>query len=231
MITRKNRYGLRLLGIFFLFLGFFILSISFLEKFSFISPDHNIISLEAYYAITTLRFISILLSVILLFFPEYLIHLLKKIMNFFNLKKRKNTFLFYLFIFLLFLLLVDTSLIFSGDVLFTEKNSLPAKGDLNIFLNIFKTALNFLNSFTTLLFTGDISLESIDLPIYKLYIREHNIDTLNENLPESGNKYVPGSLVFDNKTYNVKVRYRGDSRLHWYFPKKSLNRCRLVRWI
>jgi len=70
-----------------------------------------------------------------------------------------------------------------------------------------------------------------DLPLYDLRIQPDDLAFLNENLPDSegfiseaGNKYkqeVPAELAYQGKTHNVKVRYRGEKKSHWLWPKKS----------
>jgi len=63
---------------------------------------------------------------------------------------------------------------------------------------------------------GDAKLKSINI-----FVSEANIAKLNSNLPHSGFDYVNGSLLFNDKILDVKLRYRGDFPYHWAFSKKS----------
>lgn len=71
------------------------------------------------------------------------------------------------------------------------------------------------------LFIPAVDQKEIDLSIFYIYLKKDKLDKLNADLPESGENYVKGFLVFENKTYDVKLRYRGDGVGHWYLPKKS----------
>jgi len=66
------------------------------------------------------------------------------------------------------------------------------------------------------------------IPTYSLLIDSNDLEKLNTNLPQEGKKltseykkFVPAQFIFNNKTYQVKVRYRGDNPNHWQFDKKS----------
>ena len=66
--------------------------------------------------------------------------------------------------------------------------------------------------------TANSHLRTIDL-----FLNESDEKKLNSNLPHSGREYVEGRLLHSNgKSYKVKVKYRGDTLLHWAFYKKSL---------
>lgn len=65
---------------------------------------------------------------------------------------------------------------------------------------------------------------------YDLIIEKKDLEFLNQNLPEgyAGNiltdkykKSADAKLVSGGKEYRVKVRYRGDTDVHWRDPKKS----------
>ena len=60
------------------------------------------------------------------------------------------------------------------------------------------------------------------LDTINLFIPESALAELNENLPHSGYKYVKASMLNENHLEKVKVRYRGDTIVHWDSPKKSL---------
>ena len=70
-----------------------------------------------------------------------------------------------------------------------------------------------------------------ELSVYDLRIDTDDLDFLNKNLPDSegflseaDGKYkqeVPAELTYQGKTYKVKVRYRGEKKSHWLWPKKS----------
>ncbi|MBU4332062.1 CotH kinase family protein [Patescibacteria group bacterium] len=68
------------------------------------------------------------------------------------------------------------------------------------------------------------------LPKYEIIIEEENLKVLNENLPdiseitlseEYKKNSVPAILKYNGEDFEVKVRYRGDSQVHWAYPKKS----------
>lgn len=70
--------------------------------------------------------------------------------------------------------------------------------------------------------------EDTNLPIYALNIKEKDLAQLNENLPEYNEyladehkKYQPAKFVFDDKEYDVTVKYRGLHEVHWFYKKKS----------
>jgi len=66
-----------------------------------------------------------------------------------------------------------------------------------------------------------------DIPTYTLTIKGNDLLRLNTNLPENDRltaeykKYIPAQFSYQGKTWNVKVRYRGDNPNHWRFSKKS----------
>src|SRR3989338_10098931 len=66
------------------------------------------------------------------------------------------------------------------------------------------------------------------LPTYELIISEKDQKELDDSLPKdfmnvvySNKVWVPAKFIYDGKTYDVKVRYRGDNAVHWNAPKKS----------
>ncbi|OIP55490.1 hypothetical protein AUK13_02790 [Candidatus Kuenenbacteria bacterium CG2_30_39_24] len=66
------------------------------------------------------------------------------------------------------------------------------------------------------------------LPSYELTIADKDLKKLNDSLPKefmnvvlTGRVFVPAEFKYDNKTYQVTVRYRGDNAVHWNAPKKS----------
>ncbi len=54
-----------------------------------------------------------------------------------------------------------------------------------------------------------------------LYISEPNVAKLEDHLPYSGSEYVKAGLLQGDSVQQVKVKYRGDTALHWAFYKKS----------
>ena len=60
------------------------------------------------------------------------------------------------------------------------------------------------------------------LDTISLFIPESELAQLNKNLPHSGYKYVKASMLNENRLEKAKVRYRGDTIVHWDSPKKSL---------
>jgi len=63
---------------------------------------------------------------------------------------------------------------------------------------------------------SESSLETISL-----FVPESSLLQLNDNLPHSGFRYVKGMIRNGEKIEKVKLRYRGDTILHWGYPKKS----------
>ncbi len=70
--------------------------------------------------------------------------------------------------------------------------------------------------------------KSHELPKYDLVIDQKDLHFLNSNLPEPGGllssehkKYVKANIIYNDKVYPVKVRYRGTLQNHWLWPKKS----------
>lgn len=68
------------------------------------------------------------------------------------------------------------------------------------------------------------------LPVYNINVSNLDIDFLNSKLPtkpsaqltEDNKVYVPATFTFDNTVYKGRLRYRGVSRNHWLWPKKSM---------
>lgn len=64
------------------------------------------------------------------------------------------------------------------------------------------------------------------LKTFRITLKKQDIDLLNSDLPRSGKKdYIQGYMkVSDamNIVYKIKLRYRGDSFLHWFYGQKSL---------
>ena len=70
--------------------------------------------------------------------------------------------------------------------------------------------------------------KSNELPAYNLTINPKNWEKLINGLPKAfmsvqytEKVYVPAVFQANNKTYQVKVRFRGDSAMHWNALKKS----------
>ncbi|NQU77213.1 CotH kinase family protein, partial [Candidatus Falkowbacteria bacterium] len=69
------------------------------------------------------------------------------------------------------------------------------------------------------------------LSVYELEIDPDNLRALEENIPdisqvswegsELKKQTVNGVLRYEGKEYKVSVRFRGDSPVHWAYPKKS----------
>ncbi len=77
------------------------------------------------------------------------------------------------------------------------------------------------NQFVNFFEVGDVSDYS-QLDSYYIYIDSHSYDELTSDLPFSGFNEVKGYLVYNGKKIqDVKLRFRGDNRWHWYFTQKS----------
>lgn len=108
--------------------------------------------------------------------------------------------------------------------------SSTSEKSLDSFLENSKIALiDLKNIFYTQLTTSPVDIGTIDIPIFKLFVRAEKIDKLNSQLPEPtyfGITHAPqdrvnGYLDYNDKTYFSRVRYRGDNYFHWRLPKKS----------
>ncbi len=76
-------------------------------------------------------------------------------------------------------------------------------------------------------FTTPLPLQEDKSSLKSFYItvKPNDINRLNSNLPQSGKEnYVKGYLKVsdDKKIRKIKLRYRGDSNLHWNYAQKSL---------
>lgn len=73
------------------------------------------------------------------------------------------------------------------------------------------------------------SFKKPDLPVYDLIIDEKDWKKINDSLPteegamfvEENQKYINAKFSYGGKSYNVEVRYRGNSDFHWRYDKKS----------
>lgn len=70
--------------------------------------------------------------------------------------------------------------------------------------------------------------KSSNVSTYELTIDGRSVKELNDALPDgfmdvlyTDKVWVPGEFRYDGRTYQVKVRYRGDNAVHWNAPKKS----------
>lgn len=68
---------------------------------------------------------------------------------------------------------------------------------------------------------SELNTAELEIPLYQLYIKQSDIDKLNENLPYSGFEFVSGNVDINNNIYETKVRYRGDNIYHWGNIKNS----------
>ena len=205
------------LGIALLVSSILFFNVSFLQDFTSISPDRNIASSEAREMISLARMTFIIIALIIISFPYYYRYLPHP--RIISLHKR-NRHSIYFAIALLLILAIYFSSMFISDYQFTRLNERPA-GRFSALLYAYKTAAHFVNTFSSLISTEEVDVNKIDLPIYKLLIKEEDIERLNSDLPASGEEYVDGYMIYGNTTYLIKARYRGDSKLHWYFEKKS----------
>ena len=55
-----------------------------------------------------------------------------------------------------------------------------------------------------------------------LFVPEAHLAQLQSHMPQSGFKYVKGSILIDGKLKKMKFRYRGDSYYRWAWGKKSI---------
>ena len=209
MFSKMKSNMFRICGTLILLISFFFLRVSFLEKFTFISTDHSIVSQSAIQLISHLKIMGILLGVFLFFFPQCYSPVHQIISRFFvRVKQRMSQPAIYLTLFLVVLFIGYLAFTFMGSLAFTHSQGLPgATGGGLIFLESYKTGLYYYHSLTSLLFIPAIDIEKIDIPIYRLYIKQEKLDTLNKDLhairsplPESGRVFVPGHLIFENET-------------------------------
>jgi len=68
-----------------------------------------------------------------------------------------------------------------------------------------------------------LSDKETPLESFHITAKQKDINKLNQDLPKSGKEqYIKAYMKVDNKTYKVKLRYRGDGLYHWAFTQKSL---------
>lgn len=73
----------------------------------------------------------------------------------------------------------------------------------------------------------DFGRNQTNLPLAEIYINGDRIDALNSDLPESGRGFQKAMVKLseeqgdEDKVFDAKVRYRGDSINHWAMPQKS----------
>ncbi len=215
---------IRGIGIVIVFISFLALNVSFLERWTVISPDHHIDSLYLISFITFFRIFFLALGIVLITYPQIVFRakqMREYVVHSYN-KKRMNVPSFSLvFVLSIFFLIYLSSIFLGNSFASNEYNPIKESGITGIFTKFLQTLSYFYKSLIAQLFIEDIDPTKIDIPVYSFYIKQHLIDTLNENLPLSGEEYVEGYLAVDNVTYEAKFRYRGDTFHHWYFPKKS----------
>ncbi len=75
--------------------------------------------------------------------------------------------------------------------------------------------------------TAPEALSDRETPLrtFHITVKREDLDSLNENLPESGkDHYIDAymSASDDNTTRKISLRYRGDNNCHWLYEQKSL---------
>ncbi|KKT75203.1 MAG: hypothetical protein UW70_C0037G0017 [Candidatus Peregrinibacteria bacterium GW2011_GWA2_44_7] len=69
-----------------------------------------------------------------------------------------------------------------------------------------------------------------DLPEYRIFIEDDELEELNENIQavvqagaitDENKDFVGITLEYEGESYEAKLRVRGDSYMHWRYPKKS----------
>ena len=74
-------------------------------------------------------------------------------------------------------------------------------------------------------FSTPLPENNSSLKSFYITLKPNDINRLNSNLPQSGKaNYIKGYLRVsdDKKIKKIKLRYRGDSNLHWNYAQKSL---------
>lgn len=82
-----------------------------------------------------------------------------------------------------------------------------------------------LNAFAALTAITDRTQHSTTpegLPIYEIEIDQKSLDKLFKDLPESGDKKKEAILKHEGISYPIKLKTRGNLKLHWGGPKKSI---------
>ena len=131
---------------------------------------------------------------------------------------------------LLFFILVSYLL----QALFTLK-TYQNRVDTNATFNIDRfeffikdTLLKEYLNFTT---STPLSENNTRLKSFYITLKPNDINKLNSNLPQSGKEnYIKGYLRVgdDKQVKKIKLRYRGDTNLHWNYAQKSL-RIKLIK--
>ena len=147
---------------------------------------------------------------------------MKKI--YWNLKKffKKQRYLSVITLVLTIILLLSLALVRSETSILTAVNNLAQKNP-----RLFSVAKSIVR-LTDIPFRLAAFFVPEKLPRYSLIISQNDLDFLNQNIPKDKEKFtdqykqsVSATFIFEDETYPVKVRYRGDNPNHWNFAKKS----------
>ena len=68
---------------------------------------------------------------------------------------------------------------------------------------------------------ADTPHPDLDLRVVHLRADEADLGKLNADLPDSGFEFVKGEIMGPEGSLRCRLRYRGDTALHWGYPKKS----------
>ena len=180
-----------------------------------IGMDNDPVNVRSFIVLQIAYFI---LGLVLILFAKRIVHY---ITLFFRklFAKKENRFANYLILFFIVLLLsLYPIYIFSIVKHLPQTNAKIIGLDFLIASREVVSVWNIIgNSFSM---PYEVDRDKLEIPIYDVYLRQHKIDSLNSNLPESGKDYKNGYIEFDNLTLDVKIKYRGGWG-HWSFPKKS----------
>ena len=150
----------------------------------------------------------------------FILAFLRKIKN--RIHKRK--------ILLIFLLLIFGFGLLFFQLFFFKMNDAKFRATL---LRENKLAVKLLPLYWGIRKTSDIIylpyiFKKNNLPVYELYLDSKEKQEMDNSLPDAfGNViytaklWVPAKLKYNDKIYDVEVRYRGDNAVHWNAPKKS----------
>ncbi len=116
-----------------------------------------------------------------------------------------------------------------------NRNQLVFNPYVKAVLPVYREVRGLTNSIIDLAYVFSMKRD-VGIPQYYLEIKSSDLRKLNEALPSSlandviagtailsddADSAVSGKFYYDNKTYEVKVRYRGLNANHWTRPKKS----------
>ncbi|MEK6921880.1 MAG: CotH kinase family protein, partial [Nanoarchaeota archaeon] len=217
----KQHLLIRSIGVVLFLTAFYLITVSFLQQI--LSTDREITSAYIIAGITLLRYLFFFISLLLFVYPQtvfFVQHIITRLKQSYEQKRMDLPPFSFVAFLCLFMLFFITALFIGHTLGERQYQTITNPTPLDLLLDLYHSGFYFYHA-ATLFFIEDIDYTQIDIPTYKLYIRENYLDALESNLPLSGLEYVNGDLIINDTHYDIDARYRGDTFYHWYFKKKS----------